>query len=40
MLVIINDSRAKIGNVKELEDAFVCMPDFHFNITVVIMSSH
>lgn len=40
MLVIIYDSRAKTGNGKELEDGLVCMPDFHFNITVSVMSSH
>ena len=29
MLVIIYDSRAKIGNGKELEDGLACMPGFH-----------
>lgn len=40
MLVITYDSGTKIGTGKELEDGFACMPDFHFNITVAVMSSH
>lgn len=31
------DSGAKIGNGRELEGGFACLPDFHFYVTVAVL---
>lgn len=39
-MLVTYDSRATFGEGRELEDGFARLPDFHFDITIAVRSSH